>query len=362
MILRTFGWSLAVTAAGLVAALVMGGPGAIATVAILAMLEISLSFDNAVVNATILARLSPFWQRLFLTLGIVIAVFGMRLIFPLAIVAASAKMSPVDAVRMALAPGHGYEDRLATAHPMIAAFGGMFLLLLCLDFFLTERSDHWLGWPERLLARLGSVPQASVVIAAVVLLIIGGLFSDNPPGPAIHSTAPVMIAGVLGMVVYLVLKGLSEKFEEHEPGGQATRHGKAALLLFLYLEVLDASFSFDGVIGAFAITNGLFLIATGLGIGALYVRSMTVYLVRKGTLQEYVYLEHGAHWAIGALAVTMLVGIPHEVPDLISGGLGASIILLSLLSSMGRRRRHRVTVREEAKAPAESDAADLIAR
>jgi hypothetical protein len=166
-----------------------------------------------------------------------------------------------------------------------------------------------------------------------------------------------MIAGVLGMVVYLVLKGLSEKFEEQGRG-----RGKAALLLFLYLEVLDASFSFDGVIGAFAITNGLFLIATGLGIGALYVRSMTIYLVRKGTLREYIYLEHGAHWAIGALAVTMLVGIPYEIPDLISGGLGASIILLSLLSSMVRRRRRRATAREEAKAPAEPDAADLIAR
>ena len=82
--------------------------------------------------------------------------------------------------------------------------------------------------------------------------------------------------------------------------------GKAAFFMFLYLEVLDASFSFDGVIGAFAITNDIVLMALGLGIGAMYVRSLTVYLVRQGTLDDYVYLEHGAHYAIGALAVILL--------------------------------------------------------
>lgn len=363
MILRTFGWSLAVTVAGLAGALALGGPGAGVTVVILAILEISVSFDNAVVNASVLSRLSPVWQRLFLTFGVVVAVFGMRLMFPLAVVAASAKMGPVETVRMALAPGQGYENRLETAHPVIAAFGGMFLLMLCLDFFMAERPDRWLGWLERPLARLGALPQASVVIASVVLLVIGGFFADNPPGPAVHATAPVMISGVLGMVVYLVIQGLSERFAEHETNGQTAARGKAAFILFLYLEVLDSSFSFDGVLGAFAITNGLFLIATGLGIGALYIRSMTVFLVRKGTLQEYVYLEHGAHWAIGALAVTMLIGIPHRVPDILSGGLGASIILLSLLSSAIRNRRRRLAASdEEAKAQAEHDAVSLLPR
>ena len=94
------------------------------------------------------------------------------------------------------------------------------------------------------------------------------------------------------------------------PSQLAKATGKAGFFLFLYLEVLDASFSFDGVIGAFAITTDPILIALGLGlIGAMFVRSLTVFLVRKGTLADYVYLEHGAHWAIGALAVILLVGI-----------------------------------------------------
>ena len=78
--------------------------------------------------------------------------------------------------------------------------------------------------------------------------------------------------------------------------------GKAAFALFCYLEVLDASFSFDGVIGAFAISTDILVIAAGLGIGALFIRSLTVWLVRQGTLDEYVFLEHGAHYALGALA------------------------------------------------------------
>jgi hypothetical protein len=342
MILRTFGWSLAVTAAGLVAAFLLGGPGTMATVAILAILEISVSFDNAVVNATVLTRLSPPWQRLFLTVGLLVAVFGMRLVFPLLVVGASARMGPVEAVRLALSPGHAYEVKLQTAHPVIAAFGGMFLLLLALDFFLAEREQYWLGWLERPLARLGRVPYISVIFATVVLLVIAGFFADDPPGPAIHASRSVTIAGFLGMAVYLVLKTLSDRVEKRTPGGtggDGVRTGRAALLLFLYLEVLDASFSFDGVLGAFAITNSLFVIAAGLGIGAMYIRSMTVFLVHKGTLKNYVYLENGAHWAIAALATTMLVGIPQHVPDAVSGGLGAVIILASLLSSIGRNRR-----------------------
>ena len=86
-----------------------------------------------------------------------------------------------------------------------------------------------------------------------------------------------------------------------------TAVGKAGLTLFLYLEVLDAAFSFDGVTGAFAITSDPIVIALGLGlVGSLFVRSITIFLVKQDALDRYVYLEHGAHWAIGVLAVIML--------------------------------------------------------
>ncbi len=108
--------------------------------------------------------------------------------------------------------------------------------------------------------------------------------------------------------------------------------------MFLYLEVLDASFSFDGVIGAFAVTNQIFWMALGLGIGAMYVRSLTVYLVRQGTLDDYIYLEHGAHYAIGALSVILLVTVKYQINEVITGLVGVVLIALSFWSSLRRNR------------------------
>ena len=93
----------------------------------------------------------------------------------------------------------------------------------------------------------------------------------------------------------------------------------------IYLEVLDASFSFDGVIGAFALTHNLFIIAIGLGIGAMYVRSMTIMLVERGTLAEYRFLEHGAFYAIIALSVIMFVQPLMHIPEVITGLVGAVV-------------------------------------
>jgi hypothetical protein len=109
---------------------------------------------------------------------------------------------------------------------------------------------------------------------------------------------------------------------------------------FLYLEVLDASFSFDGVIGAFAITNDVVIIMLGLAIGAMFVRSMTVYLVDKGTLEEFVYLEHGAHYAIGILAVIMFASVKYEIAEWITGLSGVAFIAVSLWSSHRYKLKH----------------------
>jgi hypothetical protein len=344
MIFRTFGWSFAITAVGLLAALLYDGPSGLVLVAILAILEISLSFDNAVVNAKVLDRMSPFWQKIFLTLGIAIAVFGMRLVFPLLIVGITAELGPVEAINLALTDGGTYAHKLHEAYPMIAAFGSMFLMMLFLDFVFEERSEKWLPWLEAPLARIGKLDQLSVVVAAVPLVAVSGYFADHP--------SQVMIAGVLGIVTYILVNGLGELFseagegieeaaEKKGPNGLALATGKAAFFLFLYLEVLDASFSFDGVIGAFAVSQDPIVIAIGLGVGAMYIRSLTVYLVRKGTLHEYVYLEHGAHWAIGALAVCMLVSIGTHVSELITGGTGAGLIIAAFVSSVVRNRRER---------------------
>ncbi|MEV7191347.1 DUF475 domain-containing protein [Streptomyces sp. NPDC093510] len=361
MILKTFGWSFAVTALGLVAAVFYGGWTGFSVVAILSILEISVSFDNAVVNAGILKKMNAFWQKIFLTIGVLIAVFGMRLVFPVVIVAISAKIGPIEAVRLALDDKDKYQQLVTDAHPSIAAFGGMFLLMIFLDFIFEDRDIKWLGWIERPLAKLGKVDMLSVCIALIVLLATAMTFATQAHqhgGAHVDKAQTVLISGIAGLITYLVVGGLSGYFEskleeeeerEHEAEEEAKRAGKkvpavvmagkAAFFMFLYLEVLDASFSFDGVIGAFAITNDIVLMALGLGIGAMYVRSLTVYLVRQGTLDDYVYLEHGAHYAIGALAAILLITIQYEIHEIITGSVGVLLIAGSFFSSVVRNRR-----------------------
>lgn len=360
MVLKTFGWSFAVTALGLVAAILFGGWTAFGIVAILSILEISLSFDNAVVNAGILKKMNAFWQKIFLTIGILIAVFGMRLVFPVVIVALSAQLGPIEAVKLAFNDKDQYQQLVTDAHPSIAAFGGMFLLMIFLDFVFEDREIKWLTWIERPLSKLGKVDMLSVCVALIVLLIASVTVGANAyqhGGLHVDKAETVLLAGIGGLITYMIVGGLSGYFEdkleegeerEHEEEEKAAREGKprtavamagkAAFFMFLYLEVLDASFSFDGVIGAFAITNDIVLMALGLGIGAMYVRSLTVYLVRQGTLDEYVYLEHGAHYAIGALAALLLITIQYEINEIITGLIGVVLIGASFWSSVRRNK------------------------
>ena len=349
---------MGITVIGLAAAAYFWGADGFGVVLILSVLEISLSFDNAVINATILKRMTPFWQRIFLTVGVLIAVFGMRLVFPLLVVALTAHIGPQTVISLALdstktSGGLTYAQHLNAAHPAIAAFGGMFLLMIFLDFILGEKEVRWLSWIEGPLERIGRLNQLSVVVSMIVLMLSARFFAGS-------GAETVLLAGVAGLTTYLAVNGLSELFESAgeeesdedgaEEGAAAPAAsgsgrsavlvaGKAAFFLFLYLEVLDASFSFDGVVGAFAISQNIFQIALGLGIGAMYIRSLTVYLVRQGTLDDYVYLEHGAHYAIGALAIILMVSIKYSIPEVVTGLIGVAFIGLALLSSLARNRR-----------------------
>ena len=327
MFFRIFRWSLLVTILSLVTAWLYGSWNALFLCVMLGILEISLSFDNAILNATVLKRMSDFWQKIFLTVGILIAVFGMRLLFPLLIVGITAHLNPLEAIQLAMQKGNPetpgtYGYILTQAHPQIAAFGGMFLLMLFLHFVFENREIKWLRWLEIPLAKMGAVRFAAPIISFIILLFVSVFLAKN--------ATVVLIAGICGIITYGVINGLSQLFErrlEHTmPDSKASTTknlvvatGKAAFFLFLYLEILDASFSFDGVIGAFAITSDPIIIALGLGlIGAMFVRSITVYLVRQGTLSKYIYLEHGAHWAIGALAVILLISIGQHVDEIVT--------------------------------------------
>ncbi|MDN5857200.1 MAG: DUF475 domain-containing protein, partial [Pseudonocardia sp.] len=276
MHLRIFGWSYAVTVVALVLGFLYGGVPGLILCAILGILEISLSFDNAVVNATVLERMDPWWQRIFLTVGIVIAVFGMRLLFPLLIVAVTADLNPVEALTLALekrpeSDPTSYAHLLNEAYPSIAAFGGVFLFMLFLDWVFEDRDVKWLRWLEVPLARIGQLSRLSTVLTLVALVALAETLAKDP--------ATVLLSGALGIVTYLLVNGLGNFFEsrmeaEHEaeveaalragnggPSELAKASGKAGFFLFLYLEMIDAAFSFDGVIGAFAITTDPILIA-----------------------------------------------------------------------------------------------------
>ncbi|MGO3153803.1 MAG: DUF475 domain-containing protein [Galactobacter sp.] len=354
-LLKFFRWDLLITVAVLVVAFFYGGANALVITLILIALEITFSFDNAAVNAKYLGKMSHFWRTMFLTVGIVIAVFGMRLVFPFVIVCLTGNVGPIEAWNLAMERGDPEEPGtygfiLGSAHSTIAAFGGMFLLMLFLDFILDEDRDVlWLTWIEKPLKHVGRVTAVEVAVALLVLV-----YAAEQLAPLDHRHE-VYLAGIFGIVVFLAVNGLANFMEEKQAEREATLQkkeaeeaalghtlvltGQAAFSMFIFLEVLDASFSFDGVLGAFAITTDPIIIALGLGVGALFVRSMTVYLVDHGSLAKFRYMEAGAHWAIGALSVMLIFTIKHHIPDFVIGLTGIALITASIISSVVANKR-----------------------
>lgn len=140
--LAYFKWSIAVTVLGIVGGYLLAGPSGAFIVVVLAILETSLSFDNAVVNATVLKHMDEKWRKRFLLWGILIAVFGMRIVFPLAIVGVVANMGPLQVIDLALFDEAEYARLLLSAHHEIAAFGGAFLAMVFLKFFVDANKDE----------------------------------------------------------------------------------------------------------------------------------------------------------------------------------------------------------------------------
>ncbi len=310
---------------------------------ILAVMEVSLSFDNAVINASVLKHWDKFWKTIFLTVGILIAVFGMRLIFPIVIVAVSADMGMNEVVQLALNNPQEYSAKLLAHHAEIAAFGGIFLLMVFLNFIFEEQENRWFHWLEKKLNGLNGVDGISVFIA-IATLMTSLTWVDEA------KKSVVLTAGIWGILIYLGTSVISHLLEgdddedntdeDKKSAGEITGAvAKGGFAGFLYLEVLDASFSFDGVIGAFAITNDVIVIMLGLAIGAMFVRSMTIFLVDKGTLNEFAFLEHGAHYAIGALAIIMLISMKYHVPEIVTGLIGIAFIGWALFDSIKHNKK-----------------------
>lgn len=328
-------YRLALTITVIISAIVfwLAGLDAVVPLLALAVLELTFSFENAVINSQVLSTMNRFWRLMFLTIGIVVAVFAVRLVLPLVLVSTTTGTSIRHVLDLSLHHTDQYASEVEHAYPIIAAFGGVFLLMVGLRFFGERRDVRWLNKIEGPLAEFNQPWWVSISGAIVAVLAIYVLLA-----PKDHDVA---VAGLLGALTFLIIKALSQALIGRGFTKKKTSHSlhPPGYIQFIYLELLDATFSFDGVIAAFAITKQILLVAAGLGIGALFVRSITIHLLEKGTLQQYRYLIHGAHYAILCLATLMLVSIRVPLPDVLTGFIGLLIIGVSILSSLKENQK-----------------------
>jgi uncharacterized protein len=303
------------------------------TVFLLSILEISISFDNAVVNATVLRKMSEVWKKRFLTWGMLVAVFGMRFFFPLLIVSITGGFSLMQSLQMATTQPEEYSRMMLASHLSVSSFGGAFLLMVFLHFFINEEKKiHWITFLESPIQKVSSFNSAELVIAILTLL---GIHQFLP----VEMASTFLVSSLWGLVVFLLTHGVSDLLGS--PAMAKIKWLSSGLGLFMYLEVLDASFSFDGVVGAFALSTHLFVIMVGLSVGAFFVRGLTLYLVEKETLNQYAFLEHGAFYALGALAFFMLFDPFFHFSEWITALTGAAILVLSILWSIHIDRKER---------------------
>lgn len=319
------------------------------TTCILAVLEISLSIDNAVVNVKTLAKMDEVWQHRFITWGMAIAVFGMRFVFPLVIVGVSLGMAPVqnpfaylgevlgmsggifhkfdqNVLSMAISSPEAYSKSLSGAHAQIMGFGGAFLFMVFLNFFIDEAKEHhWITPLESKMVDLSKFGAIQLFFTIMSAYILSKYANTSQEGIDFFNAA------VMGALTFVMVNWLEVMFKAPD---LSVGTAKLGLSGFIYLEVLDASFSFDGVIGAFALTNNIFIIMIGLAIGAMFVRSATIHMLHKGTLGQFKYLEHAAFWAIGVLATIMYLSVIVHVPEVITGVLGAAILAIGVFHSI----------------------------
>jgi hypothetical protein len=294
----------------------------------LTILELSLSFDNAVVNALILVNMPPIWRKRFLTWGMLIAVFGVRLIFPILIVFATTDLSFIESFSLAINNPAEYEKVIMASHHIVMAFGGVFLLMIFLSFLFNENKDvHWIASIEKYASRWASIGDLKILIAILTVAVIGfyapsEILIDNVITKI--DKADIVLPMIYGILLFLCIEflrgileddGMKHDSKDMETEREKIEHvansklAKGGLASFIYLELIDMSFSFDGVLGAFAVSQNIIIIMLGLGAGAFAVRNLTILMVDRGTVAEYKYLEHGAMWSIGLLATSMIVQI-----------------------------------------------------
>lgn len=319
-----------------------GGVALLPMAMVLAIMELAVSFDNAIVNAKVMERMSPFWRQAFITVGIFIAVFGMRFYLPIQIVSWLGGLSLVEASSLAYADPGRFAQILISSHAIVSGFGGAFLMMIFLKYFIdSEREGRWLPGVESVLRHLGHLEGIQILVTGGAAGLIASLV---PEGKGV----PFFIAAMAGIGTHIAVDLVKEGLEAIDLRMQerSGKTGAAAggLGMFLYLEIFDASMSFDGVIAAFAMTNNILVVAVGLGVGAVFVRSLTLLFYDTKSLAEYRYLEAGAFWAIGGLSVFMFAAVVAHVPEWLISAYGGSVIILAFIHSVVANRRDSAKV------------------
>jgi hypothetical protein len=230
--------------------------------------------------------------------------------------------SPFYITNLAFTDPKTYSELLSGVHGSITAFGGVFLMMVSLKYFFDKAKEvHWIESIEKHLVKWGRIEAIEIALALILLTTLSYFTHFNQ--------ASVVIAGIVGLVLFILMEGISGSLSVEAEGV-----AKSGLALFMYLNVLDSAFSLDGVIGAFALTTNLLIIVVGLGVGAYFVRALTVYFVEQKTLTQLVYLEHGAHWAILGLSIAMLANLVVHVPEVVTGVIGLIFVVFSYRSSI----------------------------
>jgi uncharacterized protein len=295
----------------------------ILTILGLCLFEIITSVDNAVINAHVLKSMPMKYRKIFLFWGIIIAVFIVRGVLPFIIVwLANPALSFTEVFTFALSNNPDLLVYVEKSKPMLLISGGLYLVLLFLSWLFLE-DKNWAFYMEEMIQRqsIWFYAFASVTVTFVIYLSI-----KVNPGMA--------LAASIGATAFFITDGFKKNAEEKEK--QLLESNLGVWSKILYLEVLDATFSIDGVIGAFAFTISVPLILIGNGIGAFVVRELTIKGIDR--ISQYLYLKNGAMYSIGLLGAIMSIeSFGVEVPYWFAPA--STFILLGLFLGLSLRKK-----------------------
>jgi len=287
----------------------------------LVLFETITSIDNAIINAEVLSTMSKRAKRWFLTWGLLIAVFAIRGLLPWLIVWLSTpSLGPIGAFTATFSSDPIVIAAIEQSAPILLMGGGTFLLFLFLNWlFLESKNFGFMG--ERYIASKGVWFFAIVSILLTVLVWF-----------ALEKSSLIAFGAVIGSTAFFIVHGFRQNAEKAEEK-MLHSSGMSDLSKIFYLEVIDATFSVDGVIGAFAFTMAVPLILIGNGIGAFVVRELTIRNVDN--IKKYRYLKNGAMYSICFLGIIMIldsfgVHIPFWVSPVITFGVVGFFLVKSL--------------------------------